>query len=270
MKISLSTKILWTKNLIEALRLIKEKGYNGAEIWCDQIQRDIKEINRFRKYLEQLGLEITLHSLNDDLNLSSTNNQIRKVSIKQTEESIKLASQLGLKIITIHPGRKTSNKDNLDDIWELQLDSFSKLVKTAEQHDVFLGIENMELRAKEMVIFPQDVNKLVSSLRSKYVGITLDLAHIATIKNLTVKEYISKLQEKIIHVHLSDSNTNTTHLPLGWGNSNISKMLFALQKKYDKNVVIEGYIPGRELEVLENNLAVWKRIWNEKKGKKID
>jgi len=265
MKISLSTKILWKTNLIDGLKLIKEKGYDGAEIWIDQIQRDIKEIGCLKKYLEQLELEITLHSSNNDLNLSSTNNQIRKISVKQVEESIKLASELGLKIITIHPGRKTSSKDNLDYIWELQLDSFSQLVNTAEEYHIFLGIENMELRAKEMIIFPKDINRLISSLQSKNVGITLDLAHIATIGNFDVKEYISELQKKIIHVHLSDSNNTTTHLPLGWGELNLPEMLFALQKEYDKNVVIEGYVPGREIEVLENNFNIWQKIWKKKK-----
>lgn len=266
MKISLSTKILWETNLIDSLRLIKEKGYNGVEIWVDQIQRDIKEIDLFKKYLQQLGLEVTLHSPNNDINLSSTNNEIRGISIKQIKESIRLASKLDLKIITIHPGRKTSSRDNLDHIWKLQLDSFSQLVKTAEEYGIFLGIENMELRAKEIIIFPKDVNRLVSSLQSKYVGITLDLAHIATIDNFDVKEYISELHKKIIHVHLSDSNKTATHLPLGWGKLNLPEMLFALQKEYDKNVVIEGYVPGKEIEVLENNFNVWQKIWNAKRN----
>jgi len=267
MKISLSTKILWETNLIDSLRLIKEKGYDGAEIWVDQIQRDIKEINWFKKYLKQLGLEVTLHSPNNDLNLSSTNNEIRTISIKQIEKSIKLASKLDIKIVTVHPGRKTSSRDNLAQIWELQLDSFNQLVKTAEEYGVFLGIENMELRAKEIIIFPKDINRLIFSIQSKCVGITLDLAHIATIGNFDVKEYISELPKKIIHVHLSDSNENATHLPLGWGSLNLFKMLFALQKEYDKNVVIEGYVLGKETEVLENNLAVWQKIWNDKKEK---
>lgn len=267
MEISLSTKILWQTNLIEALKLIKERGYYGAEIWETQIQRDIKDLPWLKKYLQQLGLEITLHSIDDDINLCSTNNEIRQVSLKQIEDSIKLASKLGIKIIIVHPGRKTSSKDNLDHIWELQLDSFSQLVKAAEEYDVFLGIENMELRAKEMVILPQEINKLVSNLRSKQVGITLDLAHIATMKNFSVKKYISELKEKIIHVHLSDSNKTITHLPLGWGKLNLSEMLFDLQKEYDKNVVIEGYVPGREIEVLENNFNIWQKIWKKKKEK---
>ena len=265
MKISLSTKILWQVNLIDSLKLIKEKGYDGAEIWEYQIHRDIEDLSWFKKYLQQLELEITLHSPNDDINLSSTNNEIRKVSVKQIEESIRLASKLGLKIITVHPGRKTSSKDNLNQIWELQIDSFNQLVKVAEEHDVFLGIENMESRAKEMIIFPKDINRLISNIRSKCVGITLDLAHIATIGSLTVKEYISELQEKIIHAHLSDSNNTITHLPLGWGSSNLFRMLSALQKKYDKNVVIEGYVPGKEIEVLENNINIWQKIWKDKK-----
>ena len=44
-------------------------------------------------------------------------------------------------------------------------------------------------------------------------------------------------------------------------------MLFDLQKEYDKNVVIEGYVPGREIEVLENNFNIWQKIWKKKKEK---
>jgi len=118
-----------------------------------------------------------------------------------------------------------------------------------------------EKRAKEMVVFPQEINELVSSLNSNYVGITLDLTHVSTIGNFTIKEYISKLQENIIHVHISDSSKTATHLPLGWGELNLPEMLLDLQKEYDKNVVIEGYVPDREIEVLENNINVWQKIW---------
>jgi sugar phosphate isomerase/epimerase len=265
MKISLSTKVLFKKNLIDALKLIKEKGYDGAEIWVNQIQRDVQDIRWFKKYLNRLGLEITLHFSNDDLNISSTNSQIRKISVKQVEKSIKLASSLGLEILTVHPGRKTSSRDNLEHIWELQLDSFSKLRNIAEEHGIYLGIENMEQRAKEIIILPRDVNKLISSLKSKYIGITLDLAHIATIGNTDTEKYISELSEKIIHVHISDSNKTNTHLPLGWGELNLSGMLFDLQKVYNRSVVIEGYVPDKELEVFENNINVWQKIWKKKK-----
>ena len=114
MKISLSTKILWQMHLIDALKLIDERGYDGAEIWTNQIQRDINDLPGFKKYLQTSGLEITLHSINDDINICSANNAIREVSIKQIEESIKLASLLDIKIVTVHPGRKTSNKDDPD------------------------------------------------------------------------------------------------------------------------------------------------------------
>jgi len=264
MKISLSTKILWKIDVVDALKLIKEKGYDGAEIWVNQIQRDINDLQWFKEYLNQLGLEITLHFSNDDLNLSSTNNQIRKISVKQIEESIKLASKLDLEILTVHPGRKTSSKDSIDRIWELQLDSFCRLRDIAEEHGIYLGIENMEQRVKEIIILPWDVNRLISGLQSRYIGITLDLAHIATIENTDTEKYISELSEKIIHVHLSDSNKKITHLPLGWGKLNLSRMLFDLQKVYDQNVVIEGYIPNKEIEVLENNFDVWQKIWKKK------
>ena len=119
MEISLSTRILRGMNLIEALKLISEKGYYGAEIWENQIQQDFKSISRLKKYLQQSKLAITLHSIFDDTNLSSTNREIRGISLKQTKDSIKLASKLGIRKTTIHPGRKTSSKDNPDHLWEL-------------------------------------------------------------------------------------------------------------------------------------------------------
>jgi len=32
-----------------------------------------------------------------------------------------------------------------------------------------------------------------------------------------------------------------------------------------ENVVIEGYVPEKEIEVLENNMLAWQKIWKEKR-----
>jgi len=216
MKISLSTKVLGKTDLKESLLMIAEKGYHGAEIWADQVYRDIDDLYAFKKYLRKLQLDITLHAPTGDLNISSTNEEIRAISVRQTESSIELAARLEVALVTVHPGRKTSSKDDPELNRNLQVESLDKLLRTAERNGVCLGIENMEQRKNETIVYPQEVNRLLEIVGSNNLGITLDIAHAVTIPDMDIYEYIREIK-KILHVHISDSTEAITHLPLGWG-----------------------------------------------------
>lgn len=262
MKVCLSTKTLWRTKLKKALRLIAKEGYDGAEIWVEHILRDISSLEDFKIFLKKLDLEITLHAPAGDLNISSTDDDIRRVSVKKIGQAIKMASKLGIDLITIHPGRKTSSNNDYREHWQLQFQNIKYLTKLAEEYKVHLGVENMECNGYEGVTHPRDLKKILSTIESDYLGVTLDIAHASTLQDLNLYEYIREIHE-VIHIHLSDSTLGKTHLPLGYGDLPLSSIVRELEERFNVLLVIEGYIPGQERDVLHSNLRWWRKLTNQ-------
>jgi sugar phosphate isomerase/epimerase len=259
MKVSLSTKVLWPLNVREALKRIKRQGYRGAEILVPHIWRDVRSISDFRSHLRHLGLEILLHAPVTDLNITSTDPDIRRISLDKTAKAIELAGTLEVEHITIHPGRKSSTKDLTEKHWEQQIQSMQHLVAVAESCGVRLCVENMEHRSMEVVVLPEDLERLLGEVGSDSLQIALDVAHVSTVKGIELGEYLSRLRG-FTHVHLSDSNPGRTHVPLGEGKLDLENVVQELSKRYDGFVTIEGYVPGREIEVMEHNHEYWQEL----------
>ena len=116
----------------------------------------------------------------------------------------------------------------------------------------------MEKRRLEFFVQPADLRRFFS-LSWHWVGLTLDLAHAATV--ISPSQYIAEIEgDWIVHTHLSDSRTGRVHLPLGEGGLDVKALLAALQQKYDGLVIIEGYVPGRGEEVAARNLEFLRHL----------
>jgi sugar phosphate isomerase/epimerase len=259
MKVSLSTKILWPLNVFDALERIKRQGYHGAEILVPHIWRDVRSISDFKTYLKQLDLAILLHAPVTDLNITSTDPDIRKISLDKTAKAIELAGTLELEHITIHPGRKSSSKDLTEKQWEQQIESMHHLVAVAESCGVRLYVENMERRSMEAVVLPEDLERLLDEVGSDNLQVALDVAHVSTISGIELGEYVSRIRS-FAHVHLSDSMPGRTHVPLGEGKLDLESSIEELSKRYEGFVTIEGFVPGREIEVMEHNHKYWQEL----------
>jgi sugar phosphate isomerase/epimerase len=259
MKLSLSTKVLWSLDIHEALKRIKQQGYLGAEILVPHIWRDASSIPDFKTFLSHLDLEIMLHAPVTDLNITSTDPDIRRISIDKTARAIELAGGLEVEHLTIHPGRKSSTKDLTESQWEQQRESMKHLASVAESCGIRLYVENMEYRSMEIVVYPEDLERLMDEVGSDNLQIALDVAHVSTVKDIELSEYINRLRG-FGHVHLSDSKPGRTHVPLGEGQLDLVSVVRELSKRYEGFVTIEGYVPGRELEVMEHNHEYWQEL----------
>jgi len=257
MKICSSTKVLSGMPLCNALRMIAETGYDGAEIWVEQIWRSDISITTLKALFKELNLHITLHAPAGDLNITSTDDEIREISLTKTTRALELGSDLGVHYVTVHPGRKTSTKDPEEENWELQLEGMTRLAEAGDRLGVSVGVENMEQRPLEVIILPDRIRKLVSEVGSTSLAVTFDIAHAATVRSLGPLAYMAALGE-FDHVHLSDSSTVKTHLPLGEGELNLTEILTDLRSRFDGYVAIEGYVPNHDEKVVHDNYSFWK------------
>ncbi len=262
MKISASSKLLWNNRVRNAVEIIAREGFDGIELWAEHLWRDEDNLQQFKEFLLSTGLDYSVHAATRDLNLASANKAIRQVSIDQARKSMETCALLGGEIVTIHPGSFSSSKEFPVEVWKRQLDAFQELAVYAEQYQVLLAVENMELRPRELVVEPDDLERLLKGIDSSRMGITLDLAHLTTLEQWDPLEYLKAVNEghSILNVHLSDGDGKRIHLPLGTGRIDFLPLLEWLQKSYQGHLTVEGFTPGQELQNLKVMLGTWARL----------
>lgn len=262
MKAGISTKILKNQNLFDAVRRIAENGYKVVEIWSEHLQRDVSDLGECRSYLAQFPVEYLLHGPTQDLNISSTNKKIRKVSIGEYIKAVEIAAALNIPSISMHPGRLTSNSNSVKETMGLFLTEFGYVLEKAAKLGIQINLEGMEQRPKEFIIRPCEIKQVIDFYNNELLGVTIDIAHVNTVENINLEEYW-QAGIPIKHVHISDSGYGHTHLPLGWGILPLKEIFQFLEKQETDSFVIEGSVPDKAEEVLKNNIDYWREYKNE-------
>lgn len=202
----------------------------------------------------ELNLNYQVHADVRDINLTSSNKGIREESLRQTLETIEIVSEMDARALTLHPGRMSSSKDRPEDFWPVQVEAFEQIAEHAEKHHVLVGVENMEKRPKEFVLLNEDVTRLIGSVNSSHLGLTLDLAHYHSVGD--VESFVQSIEVPIVNVHISQAASEKMHLPFETdANDTISfaDVLPTVARKYEGPLIIESYVYGKEEEMVRKN-----------------
>ncbi|NQU78542.1 sugar phosphate isomerase/epimerase [Candidatus Woesearchaeota archaeon] len=261
----------------EAMDILAKAGYQGMEVWADSLDKEIEQgrtsIEDVKAALERNRIGGVIHcplrdwkSPERKLSICSKDEHWRKKSLELNLKAIDLAHQLGLRIITIHPGHTDEDGETADDeYWQLQIDAFRQLTAHAEKRGVFIGFEPMENRPKEFVTEPEHAQRILHEVGSVNLGITFDLIHAYTHGEDMPIEFLDWMDEQIFHVHVSGHSENKTHVPFHMTEMNHSYLDKVFQKLADKGydgfISIEGHTRGlceqtgeHQKEIIEKNL----------------
>lgn len=256
MEFGINTWFFKENDVKTALRKIKETGFNVAEVWMEHILATGEKPEDIAEHAKSLEMKLTFHSTSYDINLTSINEGIRNESLNQTRFAVEMSDKLGSEVLVIHPGRLSASRCSLYDYWSRLEEVFEKIDSWAQVYDVKVGIEAMEKKTNEVYTEPEHIEKMMSKGWSN-IGVTLDIAHTFTV--MKPEYYIEKINpDWIFHVHLSDGDKNHTHLPLGKGSIDINGALKSLKERYDGIVIIEGYVPNKGVETVQNNFNFLK------------
>lgn len=264
-----SSNILIDYPLKKALSIFSAENVAGVEIWLEHLWKENTPSRELGRLMDSLNLKRTLHAPTRDVNLTSSNPGIAKESMRQTLEALEIASKLGAKVVTVHPGRMSSSKDRPEEFFSDQVSKFLKIGETAKQLGLKVGIEVMEKKPAELITTPEELNALLEAVKVDCLGATFDVAHAAScfkntvtsdLLNEKIIDYMKKLN-KIFNVHISNASRVKVHLPLYRGEYDFLPVLRELSKFYAGSVSIEGFVPGEGLKVLRENKIVtqsWK------------
>jgi sugar phosphate isomerase/epimerase len=194
--------------------------------WPHFLSRE--NLSFFKETLESVGLNVTVHAPFSDLNIASFNRRIREVSLRILEETMKLASELGVKAVTVHPGHcsPVSRKYQKEYI-EIHRKSLGALAEFSEEYGIPVGVENMP---KFPILDAQTPERLAILVEDIDVGITFDVGHL----NTTTRDFegfLRLFRDRIVAVHMHDNRGRSDeHLTPGEGTVPWGEVLGKLPK----------------------------------------
>ncbi|MDN5347617.1 MAG: hypothetical protein PWP65_1181 [Clostridia bacterium] len=211
---------LWKCPLEESFKALANMGYRYIEIptapphfWPRSM--DLKEREAIRKAAAKNGLEIVaINPTGQDLNLASTNPGIYEETIVQLKEQIKLAHDLGAKVIVFPGGRVHSLVPApVEKARQLVKEALERCVEDAEKFRVVFGLENVPFSFLKLAT---DLISIIKEINSPFLGITYDIPNA-----FMVEDPIKGLEEVAPYlalVHVSDTTKKSWgHMPIGTG-----------------------------------------------------
>jgi sugar phosphate isomerase/epimerase len=233
--------LMWSRTVSEFLEAVARRGFRGAEVWAQHLDRSGERAGPIDAHARSLGLRLTLHAVSYDVNPLSQNREIRDLSRRQVLDSLALGAELGADVVVIHPGQLSSSTDDPEDYWPDLLDFCAQLDEHAARLGTSVGVEGMERRLREFLVEPGALNRLAQEMKRngwEHLGLTADLAHLATFTDpVTALASIQRLR----HIHLSDGDPpDATHRPLGLGRLPVEAMLDAAEATGVQTITIEG------------------------------
>lgn len=242
----------------------------------------IKTLNRFRK---ESGVIFTIHQSiwlpSDDfyINIASSDEKIRNLSIKCIKKNIDFAKDIEAKNVSFHGGYATKILTQLKEFAPLTAhaevsyeeaynnsnESLEEL-KDYAKNDIQLSIENFNYRPERRYMFSRvnDFNNLPTG-----IGIILNVGHLYyTEKRIEDNNYIKKmidvLKDKIYEMHLNDNDgTEDLHMLIGDGNIPIKEIIKQVsQDKEMPHLIIEAHKTRHKYSDndLKNNIIKLKKI----------
>lgn len=242
MKFSMNTIIFRDTPVKDVLSLMKENGYDGVEIawvpkghpfyWGKDV--DVSEVRDISKSLE-LEVCSICPFWPAKYDLANVSNEVRKNAISYLKNTIDAADELGAKVIVVVPSavfKEPSGSFEME--WKSCVGSLKEVGSYAAGKNVVLAIEPL-IRFLSYFINRMDQGlELIRSTGSEGLGVMADVFHM-NVEEKTIEGAIEKARDKLVHVHVSDSN----NMVPGSGHLNFKSIFRTL-----KSISYDGFISG--------------------------
>jgi sugar phosphate isomerase/epimerase len=200
----------------EIFRFVSRAGLDGIEYWLETPHFWLRglpaeELLACHTHHPELPA-LTLHAPILDLNPCSINPEVAEVSIHYVVRSVALAEQLGARVLTVHPGRRTAKRPpGAADFTRFE-HYLAALREAATHNSLKIGMENMEPAVNSFLCTPERVRQLLDD--ESWLSFTLDISHALAKSDEEPLRYIELCQDRLVNVHLSRKEGKTLHHPL--------------------------------------------------------
>lgn len=259
-----NTMVFFDRPIVEAIAKVAHCGFDCVEIWVDHLWDDSKgaTIEEVKEIVTANKLLTTIHCPIMDINITSPNKGIRQESLRQTLQAIDLAKNLDSKLVVVHPGHLFSPRESLTTHWEYQVESIRQILDYGKQKQVIVTLENMDVDKNIVTVKSwSDLKRLYDDCAWKEQLVTLDTTHLKETNKIL--DFIETAGSNIVHLHLSDGNSQKMHLPLLTGELDLKRIAQALLSVgYEGICSLECFIPQNDENLLIQELHKAKQLFS--------
>ncbi len=226
------------------LKYAEENGLKVCELVIDPpdlIQGNNKE--KFVDMVNSFSIEKQVHAPFVDVCLCSHNSAISNASVETYKETLKLCKELGVNIVTIHPGLASNLIEPIRLLNQTRLvDSVNSLLNAVEELGLTVCLENMP-RKTNIILKTEEIDSFFRKINNSKdrLYFTYDTSHYWTVSE-DITLLFSKMKKLIKNVHVVDNFTkdNDTHPCLGSGKIAFKPIFDQLRKlEYQGSLIIE-------------------------------
>lgn len=231
----------YNNDICEEIKLIASEGFDFVDLTLEPIFSGSLDVENVRKCIAETNLEIIGHT-SPFLPVIFPLKSIRKASMEEYIKYVNFFSDIGVKIMNVHPSL-SGTLMSPEDMLKYNKDFLSQLNKICKKKNISLMLENV----LEPFNTPESFVKLLEGLNEVKVHLDIGHCYINTPRDL-VREFFETFGERIIHIHFSDNcGIGDDHLPLGAGNIDWKKQVSILKEyNYDNTITLEIFSQDRK------------------------
>lgn len=214
----------------KALEIVKG-DFEGWEFLAEKYHSwDFRD--QIEDHLSTVDMKIQIHSPINDINIASINPTLRRASVEEINKTLKLANEIDVEMVTVHPGIYSPLSIYWDKTSKTAIESLNKIKRKGEDYGVTIAMENLPDMWLALCSKPEETRDFLDETGLKFC---LDVGHAYTSDSLN--EFL-KLEPVNLHLH-DNVGEEDIHLALGEGQIDFKQILKSL-KGYKGNYVIEG------------------------------
>jgi sugar phosphate isomerase/epimerase len=224
--------------------LLDSIGRHEVRLWEivdeNSLRLDNERVQSLLELREEHNLRFTMHAPFTDVNIASLVPEVRQMSIKRLEQSMRYASQLNVEAWVVHPGQRGALTSFYpSEEWRLNVEAIAKLAASAKSIGVQMCLENMPKWYSALMNDCESFNRIHDELGSTELKMVLDIGHANTSGEVTA--FLDKFHDRIIHAHAHDNQGKSdSHDEIGKGTVNWPAVAQKLRGSACRTIVVES------------------------------
>lgn len=220
-------------------KLLKDGLFQAIEIFYPYDKTPL-ELETYKQNVFQLmknDIEVVLH-LPHGNNSNLLNPNTYDAVMQRFKEAIDFSRLFNAKKLTLHLGGFDGNNGvTREELVQKCIENVKILADYC--YPSYLMIENMPCD-NELGYSPDEIKYIIEQSKRNNVKFILDFGH-ANVSEYEIDEYINKLKEYLMHLHISDNDKSTDqHKPIGTGNidyKNVFKLISFYHELYCLEII---------------------------------
>ncbi|MBI4789967.1 MAG: sugar phosphate isomerase/epimerase [Chloroflexi bacterium] len=235
MRLAQSSFVYFNHSLQDAIRRLHQFGYEGIEIWGGRphmYRHDLDaELDSIKQLLDEFEMTVPNFipaQFRYPSILSSSNEAVRRDSVRYIEDAIDNALRLGAPSVSLCAGM-TLHGESVEKGWAQLRQSIVELLDYTDKTDLRLLIEPAHHWESTLILTVRDGLRMIREIGSERLGICLDTGH-ANVNGEDLAQAVAMLNGVPLHIHVDDNNGDSdTHAIPGEGSISFAPFVQALK-----------------------------------------